>query len=109
MDYIAGAVYEEGYGDGVDGADGGGHGVAFSQDGVGDAVGGGEDCGFGVGVGVVDDSDDEQVVGVSGLEALQGRHLDDAGAAPRGPEVEDDGLVLGARGGDGVATKKLQV
>ena len=58
VDYFAGAVYEESYGDGVDSADGVGDGGAFSEDGVSDAVGGGEDGGFGVGVGVVDYAQD---------------------------------------------------
>ena len=109
VDYFASVVNEQSYGDGVDGADGGCGGGAFSEDGVGDTVGCGEDCGFRVGVGVIDDAENLQVVGVGGLEALEGGHLDDAGAAPGSPEVQDDGLVLKARWWDGVAAEELQI
>ena len=102
-------------GDGVDDAAGcgdverGGEGRNVTEDmagwvvgadqGVGDAEFGGEGGGLLVSFGVVVDAEDGDG-GVGLLEVLEPREFLATRAAPRGPEVEDDDLVLGRDGWD---------
>jgi len=85
------------------GADGGRR--AYER--IGDAGLGGENSGVPVLIGIVFDADYGDF-GVVGLQALQPGYFRAARAAPRGPEVYEDGFALGRLRGERRAVEVLE-